>query len=310
MTKVLVTGSGSGLIINLLRKAIFEKQPYTFVSVDRISDGSTLNNIYVNKDHQFYFGNITDSHYMNILFEVERPDIVIHAAAETSNTNHFISSNVSGTQTIIQHCLKWGVSRLIYISDDKVYGQLKNEDDLPFKETAPFNPRYAYAASKAAGELLITAAHHSRELPYDIIRLSNVYGPRQPARNLIPTAINSIIRNEKIRLYGDGLQVRNWIHTYDACSAILTVLNSTVSNGSYNVSGYEYSNIEVIQKICNVFGKGHELITFVDPVTHYDTRRSSDSTKIRELGWKPRLKLGDGILETVEWFQRNIWALQ
>lgn len=308
--KVLITGSGGFIFSNFIRKAIYEKQPYRFISLDKVTKSTVLNNIYVNQDHPFYFGDISDTHFMNVLFEYERPNIVIHGAAETDTDQFFITSNVLGTQTLIDCCLKWGVERLIYISDDKVYGQLE-ESQTPWLETSSLNPRDTYAASKAAGELLVRAAHHTHNLVYNILRLSNVFGPRQPAGNLIPKVIKHIINNEKIPLLGDGLQNRDWSHVYDICAAILMVLNTAPHNESYNISaGQECSNLELVQKICNAMNRGHDLISFVEKTSSDNLRRSSNNLKIKELGWKPRLKFSDGILDTVEWFQRNSWALR
>ena len=159
MKKVLITGSGGHLFSNFIRKAIHERQPYKFVSVDKVTKSTVLNNIYVNKDHAFYIGDISDKHFMNVIFEVERPQIVIHGAAETSNTDLFITSNISGTQVIADACVRWGVERLIYISDDKVYGQLKDEKETSWTENAPLNPRGPYAVSKAAAEFLDATKH-------------------------------------------------------------------------------------------------------------------------------------------------------
>jgi dTDP-glucose 4,6-dehydratase len=309
--KVLITGSGGFIFSNFIRKAIYENQPYKFISLDKVTKSTVLNNIYVNQDHPFYFGDISDAHFMNVLFEFERPSIVIHGAAETDVDKFFTTSNVLGTQTLINCCLKWDVEKLIYISDDKVYGQLGKSEN-PWVEISPLDPRDTYAASKASGELLVKAAHHANNLNYNIVRLSNTFGPRQPTRNLIPKVIKHIVNNEKIPLFGDGLQTRDWSHVYDVCSAILTVLNIAPPNESYNISsGQECTNLELVQKICNAMNRGHDLISFVEekpPINNL--RRSSNNTKIKELNWKPRFKFSDAILDAVGWFQRNNWALK
>lgn len=316
--KVLITGSGGFIFSNFIRKAMYEKQPYNFASVDKITKSTVLNNIYVNKDHAFYFGDITDSHFMNVLFEYERPDIVIHGAAESfvdaslKDPAIFINSNVLGTQVVINNCVKWNVERLIYISTDEVYGQLEKESDLPWTEDAPLNPRNPYSATKAAGELLVRAAQVSYGLTYNITRSSNNYGPRQTNEKLIPKVVKCILENEKIPLYGQGLQIRDWTHVWDNCGAILDVLNSGKPNETYNISAnQEFTNIEVVQKICNAMGKGHDLISFIeDPRKGHDFRYSIDSSKIKELGWKPGYKFLDGIVETVGWYQKNSWFLK
>lgn len=315
--KVLVTGSGGFIFSNFIRKAIYERQPYKFVSVDKVTKSTVLNTIYINKDHSFYFGDVSDAHLMNVIFEFERPDIVIHGAAESfmnpalKDPSAFITSNIFGTQVIIDACIKWGVEKLIYISDDEVYGQLKNEGAASWSESASLNPGNPYSASKAAGELLVKAAHNSYGLNYNITRSSNNYGPRQTNERLIPKAIKCIMDGEKIPLYGQGLQIRDWTHVYDNCSALLTVLNSGALNETYNISAnQEFTNIEVIQKICNAMGRGHDLVSFIKELPGHDFRHSTNSAKIRELGWKPNYKFNNGIVETVEWYQKNSWFLK
>lgn len=311
MQKILISGSGGFLFSNFIRQAIYEKQSYNFISLDRVSESKVLNSLYINKDHDFYFGDISDSHFLNILFEFERPNIVIHGAAEIDIKKPFIVSNVLGTQNIIDCCLKWGTERLIFISDDKVYGHLEKETDIPFLETSPLNPRNAYAASKAAGELLVQAAHISHELSFNIIRLSNVYGPRQSINSLIPKVIKCISSGEKIPVYGQGHQIRDWMHVYDACSAILTVLNAGKANEIYNASaGQELATIEVIQRVCNAMKKGHDLISFMPETSGADFRRASNNSKLKTLNWKPKFKFSDGVIDTKNWFHNNQWSLK
>ena len=161
MKKILITGTGGFIFSNFIRKAVFEKHPYNFISVDKVTKTSVLNNIYQNKHHTFYFGDVADTHFINTLFEYEKPDIVIHGAAESSvdaslkDPNVFIKSNVLGTQVIVNACVKWNVERLIYVSTDEVYGQLKSESEPSWTENSPLDPRNPYSASKAAGELVV-----------------------------------------------------------------------------------------------------------------------------------------------------------
>lgn len=316
MKKVLLTGTCGFIFSNFIRRAIYEKQPYSFVSIDRV--GGNANALYSNKNHIFHLADLRDQHIIDKIFQFERPDIVIHGAAESfvdyslSDPNSFVTSNVLGTQVVINACVKHGVERLIYISTDEVYGQLTSESDPPWTEDSPLDPRNPYSATKAAGELLVKAAHHSHGLIYNITRSSNNYGPRQTAEKLIPKAIKCILGDQKIPIYGQGLQIRDWTHVFDNCAAILTVLNNGKPNESYNISAnQEFPNIEVIQKICNAMGKGHELISFIeDPRKGHDFRYSIDSSKIRELGWKPSYKFKEGIVNTVDWYKMNQWLLK
>jgi len=313
--KLLITGSCGFIFSNFIRKIIYDKQPYTVVSVDKVSK-NLLNNIYWNKNHTFHIADITDSHIMNTIFEFEKPDIVIHGAAEnfvdssTSNPTNFINTNVLGTQVIIDCCVKWGVEKIIYMSTYEVYGHLTSESDPLWKEDATLNPRNPYSATKAAGEMLVKAAHESFGLNYNIIRSSNNYGPRQTSEKLIPKVIKCILNNEKIPIYGQGLQIRDWTHVFDNCNGILSVLNNGKINETYNISAnQEFTNIEVVQKICNTMNKGHDLISYVPDRPGHDFRYGTDSSKIRELGWKQQFKFKDGIKDSIEWFNSNSWFL-
>jgi dTDP-glucose 4,6-dehydratase len=317
MKKVLITGTCGFIFSNFIRRAIkYDKQPYEFVSVDRVSGDA--NTMYANKSHTFHLADLRDQHIIDKIFQFEQPDIVIHGAAESfvdyslSDPNSFVTSNVLGTQVVINACVKHKVGRLIYISTDEVYGQLTGESDPPWTEDSPLDPRNPYSASKACGELLVKAAHHSHGLIYNITRSSNNYGPRQTSEKLIPKAIKCILHGDKIPLYGQGLQIRDWTHVFDNCAAIMTVLNKGKPNETYNISAnQEFPNIEVIQKICNAMGKGHELISFIeDPRRGHDFRYSVDSSKIRELGWQSSYKFKEGIVETVEWYKINQWLFK
>lgn len=320
--KILITGTCGFIFSNFVRKLIYlsnkdpEKYPYTVVSIDKVNT-NMANSIYWNKSHTFHIADITDHHIIDTIFQFEKPDIVIHGAAESavddslSNPNVFITSNVLGTQVIINACLKYDVQKMIYISTDEVYGQLENESDPSWTESSPLNPRNPYAASKAAGELLVKAAHESHGLIYNITRTSNNYGPRQTPNKLIPKVIKCIINNEKIPVFGEGKQIRDWTHVFDNCSAIINILKNGNSNEIYNISAnQEFSNIEVIQNICNVIGSGHKFISFVSERPGHDFRYSIDSSKIRNLGWKPQYRLKKGLIDTVEWYINNKWFLK
>jgi len=321
--KVLITGSCGFIFSNFIRMACYdqansENKNYKFVSIDKITKSSVLNNIYQNKSHAFYIGDVSDSHFMNVVFEYERPDIVIHGAAESfvddslKDPNKFIQSNVLGTQVVVNSCIKWGVEKLIYISTDEVYGQLEKETDASWTEDCPLNPRNPYSATKAAGELIVRAAQTSYGLPYNITRSSNNYGPRQTSEKLIPKAIKCILNEEKIPLYGKGLQIRDWTYVADNVNAIMTIMKSGKDNETYNISAnQEFTNIEVIQSICNAMGKGHSLISFIpDPRQGHDFRYSVDCSKLKALGWNSGFKFKEGLVNTVDWFQKNQWFLK
>ena len=322
MKKVLVTGSCGFIFGNFIRKAIYDQnqkkeKKYAFVSVDRVTDNA-VNSMYWNKNHTFHIADIRDQHVLNRIFEVERPDIVIHGAAETfvdtslKDPNSFVTSNVLGTQVVINCCLKNNVERLIYISTDEVYGQLTSESAPAWTEESPLAPRNPYAATKAAGELLVQAANRTHGLIYNITRCSNNYGPRQLPEKLIPKAIKCVLEGQKIPIYGQGQQIRDWTYVADNCTAIMAILEKGEPNEAYNISAkQEFPNIETINLVCNAIGKGHELISFIeDPRGGHDFRYSVDTTKIQKLGWKPTYKFRDGVRDTVQWYLDNQWFLK
>lgn len=311
--KVLITGSVGFIASNFIRRALYLKSPYSFVSIDKIQKPA---NIYINKSHQFYIGDISNSHFINTVFEIERPNIVINFAAETHvdnsiKDNHpFIISNILGTQVIIDACVKYQTERLIQISTDEIYGHLESENEPGWTEESSANPRNPYAASKLSAELLVKAAHHTHGLQYNITRSCNNYGPRQTPDKLIPKIIKHILNNKKMPIYGQGLQIRDWMFVYDKCSAILKILESAKPNETYNISaGQELSNIEIFQRICNIMNRGHSQIEFIDDRKGHDFRYSVDSSKLKSLGWNPEYKLNDGLVETINWYNLNQWAL-
>jgi dTDP-glucose 4,6-dehydratase len=321
--KVIISGTCGFIMGRFVRLGVREefhnqkKGEYTFVSIDRMTN-TAINSLYTNKDHTFYPADIRDAHVMDVIFKYEQPDIVIHGAALTAvdasikDPNSFITNNVIGTQNIIDCCIKHKVKKLIYVSTDEVLGHLTSENDTPWTENAPINPRNPYSASKACGELLVKAAHQTHGLIYNITRSSNNYGPRQTPDKLIPRVIKSILDNQKIPVYGQGLQIRDWTYVDDNCSAIMTVLEKGAPNEIYNISAnQEFTNIEVVQAICNAMGGGHSLITNIpDPRPGHDFRYALNTTKIRELGWKPLYKFKEGLDITSDWFQRNQYFLR
>jgi dTDP-glucose 4,6-dehydratase len=302
---ILCTGSGGFILSNFIRRAIYHKLDYNFISIDRVKKKKAIDNVYTNKNHKFYIGDVTDPHFINVIFEIERPDIVIHGAAETNKASDtIVYPNVIGTNIIANACLKWGVERLIYISDIGVYGSLETESEPIWTEQSPLNPKNTYAASKASGELLIMASG----VDHNIVRLGNTFGPRQDVEKFIPTVIKHVLNNEKVPIYAHGTSIRDWMHVFDTCSAIISILNGP-SNETYNISCNELSSVEIFQLVCNTMNKGHDLAHFVDGPKQ-DFRRSASIKKLTDtLGWKQEYKVKDGIIICVEWFLQNQWFL-
>lgn len=320
--KILVTGSGGFIFSNFIRKVLKENNEYNIASIDKVTTSGVLNTIYSNKGHTFYIGDVIDSHFINVIFEIEKPDIVIHGAAESfvdysiKDASKFITTNALGTQVMVDAAIKWGVKRFIYISTDECYGQLKSEDEPSWDENSKLNPRNPYSASKASGELLVKAANETHGLQYNITRSCNNYGPRQPRRNLIPVIISNILEGLDVPIYGQGIQVRDWIHVQDNCDAILHILKHAPPNETYNISArQEYTNIEIFHEICNVLEqdhniKGHHLLKFVEDRKGHDFRYSITNDKLLKLGWKPKWNFKNGIRMTSSWYLNNRWFVK
>ena len=314
MKKIVITGSAGFVLGNFVRKALYDQgkrqqqdKQYTFVSIDKlIGDPKS---IYANKSHQLYVADIANSHILDRIFQIERPNIVIHGADEC-NSSSMMSSNIIGTQNIIDACVKHKVEKLLYISTDKIYGN--GNDGVLFTEDMLPNPSTSYAASKAAGELLVRAAHSEYGLSYNIARVASCYGPRQQPEKLIPMTIKAILSGSKIPLYRGGIDTRDWLHVADNCSALLTILEKGAAGTIYNVSsGQDFSSLEIVYEISKFMTKGQELIeTANDPMKIRDSFRKSDNSKLKQLGWAPSIKLRDGLPQVAQWFCDNVWALQ
>lgn len=311
--KLLVTGSCGFIFSNFVRKALYEKLNYSLVSIDKVTNPANLHNVYSNKGHTFYIADVSDSHTIDLIFSMEKPDLVIHGAAESfvddsiAKPEPFMNSNVLGTQVMLNMAVKHKIQRFLYVSTDEVYGQLGLNDNS-WTEDAQINPRNPYSASKAAGELLVKAANQTYGLEYNITRSCNNFGPRQSIKNFIPKIIKSINNNIPIPVYGKGEQIREWMHVDDHCSALLKVIGGP-ANQTYNIStGAEFTNLELVGKICQIMGKGE--ISFVPDRLGHDFRYSINANKIKELGWKPNIKFKEGLQQTCEWYLRNDWFMK
>jgi len=325
MKKILLTGSGGFIICNFIRQAIFNKLDYSFVSIDKIKWKKTLDNIYTNKNHKFYIGDITNEHLIDIIFEVEKPDIVIHGADESEYTDDFVMNNIHATQVLLQACNKWKIERFIYLSTDKVYGSHQNDQEQLWTELATINPIDTYGASKASAELLIKASN----INYNILRLCSNYGPRQNVGKLIPIIIKKLAVNEQfkgdaddydffdednvVRLFNKGRNLRDWVYVQDTCSAIALILEKGNANDIYNISaGHEFSDTEIFQRVCNALNTGHNQVKLIDSSYKEKNyfRRASNSDKLRSLGWSPEYKFKDGLAAAVQWNLDNKWHLR
>lgn len=315
--KVICTGTLGFIGSNFIRKAIYNKDKnYSYVGIDLCENKKFLSNIYLNKNNQFYLADVADKHTIDNIFDIERPDYVIHFAAKShvdeslKSPKDFIHSNIAGTQSLIDCSVKYGIKKFVLVSTDEVYGQL-NLDDPSWTEASVPNPRNPYSVSKYASELLLKAAGNAYGLQYNITRCCNNFGPRQQTKNLIPKIIKNIVNNTSVPIYGTGQQTRQWIYVEDHISAVVKVLEEGAANETYNVStGWEFSNVEVFHEICKIMEKGDNLLKFVEDRPGHDFRYAVDSSKLRELGWKPTYKWKQALNHTVNWYLNNNWFLK
>jgi len=303
----LVTGSGGFVFSNFIRKALFNKSEYSFVSIDICKGPNVLNNIYANKGHKFYIGDIADKHFVDVIFEIEKPDIIIHGADTTADdSNELIRTNLLGTQVVLESCIKHKAERILHISSDHVYG-VKNL--IPSNEDSLLNPDSIYAATKLSSEALVKATCKFYGLNYDIARLSQNFGPRQKICSFIPKVIQSILTNKEISIKENPNKAIEWTYVEDTCSAIMMILKQESTNQIYNISSnFEFSYLEVFHEICNIFKRGNELIKFVESGSQHE-KLSIDVSKLKMLGWKPSFKFKTGLFHTCDWYGQNPWFL-
>jgi dTDP-glucose 4,6-dehydratase len=310
--KILVTG-GAGFIGSNFIKYMLDKYPnYDLINFDYLTYSGNLENlksIEDNPNYNFIKGSILDTELiMNVSEDV---DYIINFAAEThvdrsiKTPSIFIESNIRGTQNLLEAGKKNKIEKFIQISTDEVYGSLTAEGS--FKETNHLLPNSPYSASKAGADLMVRAYNETFDLPINITRCSNNYGPYQFPEKLIPLMINNALNEKLLPVYGDGKNIRDWLHVYDHCTAIDLVLHKGENGEIYNIGGNnEKMNIEIVKLILDYLNKDESLISFIKDRLGHDRRYAIDSQKIQdELGWKPKYKFEDGIKETIQWYLDN-----
>ncbi|MBG9791214.1 spore coat protein [Paenibacillus dendritiformis] len=310
---LLITGGagfiGSNFVIYMLNKY----PDYKIVNVDALTYAGNLENlceIQDNPNYCFVKADIADSQAMEKLFG-EGVDVVVNFAAESHvdrsilDPEIFVKTNVLGTQVLLDAAKKHGVTKFVQVSTDEVYGSL-GETGL-FSETTPLAPNSPYSASKAGGDLLVRAYHETFGLPVNITRCSNNYGPYQFPEKLIPLMIANALNDKQLPIYGDGLNVRDWLYVEDHCSAIDLVIHKGRDGEVYNIGGNnERTNIHIVRTILEQLGKPDSLIKYVEDRLGHDRRYGIDATKIMtELGWKPKHTFETGIKETIDWYLNN-----
>lgn len=317
MKKILITGGAGFIGANLVKYMIDKYKDYSIVNLDLLTYASNLNNlkdVENNKNYKFIKGDISDRDFVFDLFRNERFDIVINCAAEShvdrsiSDPGVFIRTNIVGTQVLLDVSREYGVERFHQVSTDEVYGDLPiDRKDLLFTEESIINPSSPYSASKASADLLVNSYYRTYGMPVSISRCSNNYGPYQHNEKLIPLMISKILNNEKLPVYGDGKNVRDWLYVYDHCSAIDLIVHKGKAGEVYNIGGNsEKSNIELVKILISILGESEDLISFVNDRPGHDLRYAIDSSKIEsELGWKRRYDFECGIMKTIKWYKER-----
>lgn len=314
--RILVTG-GAGFIGSNFVHFIREQRPqWSMINVDALTYSGNLENLQsldTDSHHRFVHANICDPKTMREL--MDECDAVVHFAAESHvdrsihDSTPFVTTNVLGTQTLLDAAMASGIKRFLHVSTDEVYGSLPlDQPDLSFHEELPLKPNSPYSASKAGSDLMVRAYAKSHGLDAVMTRCSNNFGPYQFPEKVIPLFVTNLIEGQKVPLYGDGKNVRDWLHVLDHCEALLTVLEKGKAGETYNIGGdNERSNLELTYSILEAMGHGEEMIEFVKDRPGHDRRYAVDTTKIREqLGWRPTRSAWPQALEdTIRWYRDN-----
>ncbi|MFP4975302.1 dTDP-glucose 4,6-dehydratase [Paenibacillus sp. CN-4] len=311
--KLLVTGGAGFIGSNFVIYMLQQHPEYKIVNIDALTYAGNLENLKSvegNPNYTFVKADITDAAAMDALV-ADGVDIVVNFAAESHvdrsilEPEVFVKTNVLGTQVLLDAAKKHNITKFVQVSTDEVYGTL-GETGL-FTEETPLTPNSPYSASKAGGDLMVRAYHETFGLPMNITRCSNNYGPYQFPEKLIPLMISRALADQALPVYGDGLNIRDWLYVEDHCSAIDLVIHKGVNGEVYNIGGNnERTNVHIVKTILAELGKPETLITYVQDRPGHDRRYGIDPTKItRELGWKPKHTFETGIKETIQWYLNN-----
>lgn len=317
----MVTGGAGFIGSNFIRFMLDNHKKYRIINLDLLTYAGNLENlkdIETNANYSFIRGDICDRSLVERIVSENNIDYIINFAAEShvdrsiKDPEIFIKSNVLGTQVLLDIAKKYNINKYLQISTDEVYGSLGSTGY--FTENTPLSPNSPYSASKASADLLVRAYYKTFGLNVNITRCSNNYGPYQFPEKLIPLIIYNAINGKKIPVYGDGLNIRDWLHVNDHCSAIDSVLHNGKIGEVYNIGGNnEKTNIEIVKTIIKNISKklpqrgvSESLISFIEDRKGHDRRYAIDSTKIsRELGWEPQISFEEGIGMTVDWYLKN-----
>lgn len=314
--KVLVTGAAGFIGSNFAEYMVKKYSDYKIVILDKLTYAGNMNNLNNVIDHvKFVEGDICDFNLVLGILKEENIDAIVHFAAESHVDNSikepfvFTKTNVIGTHTLLEAARQiWGeksANKFVHISTDEVYGSLGEEGY--FTETSPIQPSSPYSASKASSDLVALAYCETYKMNVTVTNCSNNYGPYQHNEKLIPHMIKLAMNGEKLPVYGQGLNIRDWLYVEDHCEAIDLVLHKGKAGERYNIGGHnEKRNIDIVKLILKHLGKPEELVSFVTDRKGHDYRYAIDPSKItNELGWYPKTKFEDGIIKTIEWYMKN-----
>ena len=315
--KLFITGGAGFIGSNFIFYMRRTHPDYDLVCLDKLTYAGnleTLAPVMNGPKFKFVRVDISDRKAVYDLFEAEKPDVVVNFAAEShvdrsiENPAVFLETNVMGTQVLLDACRIFGVSRFHQVSTDEVYGDLPlDRPDLFFTEQTPIHTSSPYSASKASADLLCLAYHRTYGMPITISRCSNNYGPYQFPEKLIPLMIANCTADKPLPVYGQGLNVRDWLYVEDHCSAIDLILQGGKEGQVYNIGGHnEMRNIDIVKLIVHALGKSEELITYVTDRKGHDMRYAIDPSFIHnELGWLPQTRFENGIVKTIQWYMDN-----
>lgn len=311
---IIVTGGAGFIGSNYILYTMKAHPEDRVICLDALTYAGNLHNLEEVLDEprfRFVKASISDRPAVEKLFEEEKPEVVINFAAESHvdrsihNPGLFVETNVMGTQILLDASRKYGVQRYHQVSTDEVYGDLPlDRPDLFFTEKTPIHASSPYSASKAGADLLVGAYYRTFGMPVTISRCSNNYGPYQFPEKLIPLMISKAMSNQPMPVYGEGLNVRDWLYVEDHCRAIDLIVRQGKVGEIYNIGGHnEMRNIDIVKIILQALGKSEELITFVEDRAGHDQRYAIDPAKIHaDLGWLPETRFAEGIQKTIQWY--------
>jgi dTDP-glucose 4,6-dehydratase len=311
--KILVTG-GAGFIGSCFVRMLLATEPDSVLNLDKLTYAGNLDNLAPVAGHErygFIHGDICDAPLVNRIFEEEQPDAIVHFAAESHVDRSILApqavfeTNLRGTFTLLEAARAHGLGRFVHVSTDEVYGSL--EAPLEADETYPLRPSSPYSAAKAGSDLLALSYFTTYRLPVVVTRASNNYGPYQFPEKLIPLMISNALADKPLPVYGDGLQIRDWLYVEDHCRAILAVLRQGREGEVYNIGGNaSVTNMEVVRQLLAATGKPESLIRHVTDRPGHDRRYALSSEKLRrETGSVPQVRFDEGLVRTVQWYREN-----